>query len=145
MTRHKDSHSPPSDEVVAHYASGYEAERLHIGTGSLERERSRELFRRFLPQPPATILDIGGGPGSHACWLAKQNYEVHLIDISSLHVQLAQEASQRQPEAPLASANVGDACSLSWNAETADAILLFGPLYHLTDKKDRLQALRNGS
>jgi ubiquinone/menaquinone biosynthesis C-methylase UbiE len=142
MTRHKDSHSPKPDEVVDHYASGYEADRLHTGTGQLDRERSRELFKRFLPLAPVTILDVGGGPGGHACWLAKQGYEVHLIDISPLHVQLAQEASQRQPEAPLASANVGDACSLPWNAETADAVLLFGPLYHLTDEKDRLEALR---
>jgi ubiquinone/menaquinone biosynthesis C-methylase UbiE len=142
MTRRKDSHSPKPDEVADHYASGYEADRLHMGTGQLDRERSRELFKRFLPPAPVIILDVGGGPGGHACWLAKQGYEVHLIDISPLHVQLAQEASQRQPEAPLASANVGDACSLSWNAETADAVLLFGPLYHLTDEKDRLEALR---
>lgn len=142
MTRHEDSHSPKPDEVADHYASGYEADRLHTGTGQLDRERSRELFKRFLPPAPVTILDVGGGPGGHACWLATQGYEVHLVDISPLHVQLAQEASQRQPEAPLASANVGDACSLPWNAETADAVLLFGPLYHLTDEKDRLEALR---
>jgi len=37
---------------------------------------------------------------------------------------------------------VGDACSLAWKAETVDAVLLFGPLYHLTDEKDRLTALR---
>ena len=74
--------------------------------------------------------------------LAQQGYEVHLIDITPLHVRLAREASQRQPETPLASANIGDAVSLPWNSETADAILLFGPLYHLTDEKDRLTALR---
>jgi ubiquinone/menaquinone biosynthesis C-methylase UbiE len=142
MTRHRDSHSPKPDEVAGHYASGYEANRLHTAEGQLDRERSRELFKRFLPPAPVTILDVGGGPGGHACWLAKQGYEVHLIDISPLHVQLAQEASQCQPEAPLASVNVGDACALPWNAETADAVLLFGPLYHLTDEKDRLEALR---
>jgi ubiquinone/menaquinone biosynthesis C-methylase UbiE len=36
---------------------------------------------------------------------------------------------------------VGDACSLVWEDNSADAALLFGPLYHLTDKKDRLHAL----
>lgn len=69
MTRHEDSHSPKPDEVVAHYASGYEADRLHTGIGQLDRERSRELFKRFLPLAPVTILDVGGGPGGHACWL----------------------------------------------------------------------------
>ncbi len=142
MSRDADSHSPQPGEVAAHYASGYEVSRLQSGTGNLDRERSREILKRFLPPAPAVIMDVGGGPGGHACWLAQQGYEVHLVDITPLHVKLAREASQRQPDAPLASAVVGDACSLSWKAETADAVLLFGPLYHLTDEKDRLTALR---
>jgi ubiquinone/menaquinone biosynthesis C-methylase UbiE len=142
MTRHKDSQSPTPDQVADHYASGYEANRLGTGTGQLDRERSRELLKRFLPPAPVTILDVGGGPGGHACWLAREGYEVHLIDIVPLHVQLAQEASERQPEARLASTNIGDACSLPWTSETAGAVLLFGPLYHLTDYEDRLEALR---
>jgi SAM-dependent methyltransferase len=116
---------------------------LHTGTGNLDRERSRELLKRFLPRASATVLDIGGGPGGHACWLAQQGYKVHLVDITPLQVQLVREASQRQPEAPLASVSVGDACSLSWRAGTADAVLLLGPLYHLTDEKDRLTALQD--
>jgi ubiquinone/menaquinone biosynthesis C-methylase UbiE len=141
MTRSSDTHSPKPEEVADHYGSGYEADRLSKGSGNLDRERSRELLTRFLPPPPTTILDVGGGPGEHACWLARQGYAVHLIDITPLHVQLAKEASDRQPEAPLASANIGDACSLSWNSEAVDGVLLFGPLYHLTDQQDRFSAL----
>jgi SAM-dependent methyltransferase len=55
---------------------------------------------------------------------------------------LARQASARQPEAPLATAEVGDACALPWGSGTADAVVLFGPLYHLTDRADRLLALR---
>ncbi len=142
MGRQKGSHSPKPAEIADHYRSGYEAGRLVTGTGNLDRERSRELLQRFLPPPPAAILDVGGGPGGHATWLAKKGYQVHLIDITPLHVQMAREASQSQPEAPLASAELGDALSLSWSDKTADVILLFGPLYHLTDRKDRLVALR---
>ncbi len=141
MTRNKDSNSPRPEYVAEHYSSGYEANRLQTGHGQIDRERSRELLQRFLPQPPAKILDVGGGPGGHACWLAKLGYEVHLIDIVPLHVDLAVQASARQPEAPLASINIGNACALSWNDETVDAVLLFGPLYHLTDRQDRLRAL----
>ncbi len=141
MVRNQDSQSPKPEEIAEHYASGYEAERLHVDAGQLEGERSRELLRRFLPPAPATVLDVGGGAGIYALWLAQQGYEVHLIDIVSTHIQLAQEASARQPEAQLASASVGDACSLSWDAETVDSVLLLGPLYHLTEKSDRLQAM----
>jgi ubiquinone/menaquinone biosynthesis C-methylase UbiE len=142
MARHAESHSPKPEQVAEHYRSGYEANRLYSGSGNLERERSRELLGRFLPPAPAVVFDVGGGPGGHALWLANLGYQVHLIDIAPLHVQLAREASQRQPETPLAGAEVGDACSLPWDDQAADAVLLFGPLYHLTDAKDRLAALR---
>ena len=129
------------DQIISHYASGYEAERLNAGTGQLELERTRELLIRFLPPPPATILDDGGGTGTHACWLARKGYQVHMIDITPLHVEMAIAASSHQPEAPLASVSVGDARSLSWEDETLDAVLMLGPLYHLTRREDRHLAL----
>ena len=142
MENRSDSQSPEPEDVARHYASGYEEHRLEAGTSRLEAERTRELLKQFLPQAPAVILDVGGGPGAHAYWLARQGYEVHLIDVVLLHVELAKEAAGRQPDAPLASVNVGDACSLSWKDESVNAVLLFGPLYHLTNRNDRLRALR---
>jgi ubiquinone/menaquinone biosynthesis C-methylase UbiE len=142
MTEKRNSPSPLGEEIARHYASGYEESRLNAGSGKLENERTRDFLERFLPPPPAVILDVGGGPGVHACWLARQGYEVHLIDITPLHVELAREASLRQADAPVASVDVGDARALSWSAESADAVLLFGPLYHLTEREDRLRALR---
>jgi len=137
-----DSTSPTPEEVSAHYASGYEKNRLDIGSGKLERARTRELLDRLLPTAPATILDVGGGPGGYACELAKQGYRVHLIDVTPVHVELARKASECQPQCPLASAEVGDARALRFPTEIAEAVLLFGPLYHLTVREDRLQALR---
>ncbi len=141
MTGHRQSKSPKAEEITEYYAPGFEARRLQRGVGRLDRERTRELLQRFLPPPPARIYDLGGGPGAHACWLAQRGYEVHLLDLSPLHVRLAQEASELQPEAPLASARVGDARELPWEENTADAVMLFGPLYHLTDLGDRHRAL----
>jgi ubiquinone/menaquinone biosynthesis C-methylase UbiE len=134
--------SKTSDNISNHYASGYEADRLHSGSGQLEQERTRELLMRFLPPAPAKILDVGGGPGGHACWLARKGYEVHLIDVAPVHVELARAASDRQPEAPLAGVALGDACELEWETGTIDGLLLFGPLYHLTEATDRLRALK---
>src|SRR5215510_14029261 len=142
MANKGDAHSPAPEAIAAHYTSGYEAARLHQGAGQLDREGSRELLARLLPPAPATVLDVGGGPGGHACWLAARGYQVHLIDITPLHVELARQASAQQPQAPLASAEVGDACALAWGSETVDAVVLLGPLYHLTDRADRVQAFR---
>lgn len=43
-----------------------------------DRVRSHEeLLERFLPPPPARVLDVGGGPGAYAAWLAGSGYAVH--------------------------------------------------------------------
>jgi SAM-dependent methyltransferase len=131
------------DPVIrAHYEAGVEEDRLVAnGEPGLELVRTLELLDRFLPAPPARILDIGGGPGVYAGILAKQGYEVCLLDLVPLHVQQAQAASAAQPAAPF-EARVGDARDLTDPDDSWDAALLLGPLYHLTERDDRLKALR---
>ena len=131
-----------SDEILAFYRKTEETNRLTANPkGQLELLRTQEIITRYLPAPPAVVLDIGGGSGPYACWLAKAGYEVHLVDPVDLHVEQAKEASNRQPEYPIASVSLGDARSLRFSSESADAVLLLGPLYHLIDKSDRLLAL----
>ena len=126
-------------EVAAHYAEV--AERQRLGPLSLERVRTWELLVRHLPEAPAVVLDVGGAAGVYALPLAALGYQVHLIDPMARHVEQALEASGQQPETPLASATVGDARRLQWPDAGADAVLLLGPLYHLTDRADRIRAL----
>jgi SAM-dependent methyltransferase len=133
---------PP--EILAYYAQGREEQRLSLGHGPLEAERTRELLLRHLGSDRQVILDVGGGPGAYACWLAALGHTVHLIDASPLHVEQTRRASARQPECPLASVRLGDARDLDDPDTSADAVLLMGPLYHLTDRADRLRALREG-
>ncbi|HEX6677075.1 MAG TPA: class I SAM-dependent methyltransferase [Actinomycetes bacterium] len=127
-------------EIAAHYASVPERERL-TGPGSLERVRTWELLTRYLPPPPARVMDVGGAAGVYALSLAARGYEVHLVDPVALHVEQARHASDGQPATPLASATVGDARHLDRPDASVDAALLLGPLYHLTDRADRIAAL----
>jgi ubiquinone/menaquinone biosynthesis C-methylase UbiE len=128
---------------LAHYEEGIEKERLlGEGVGRLEYVRTRELLARHLPPAAATILDVGGGAGAYALPLAKEGYSVYLVDPVPLHVEQATAASVAQPEAPLVGVELGDARSLSQGDESVDAVLLLGPLYHLTLRDDRIQALR---
>jgi ubiquinone/menaquinone biosynthesis C-methylase UbiE len=89
-----------------------------------------------------TVRDVGGGAGVYALPLAGEGYAVHLIDPVPLHVDQAREASALQRTAPLASAEVGDARRLACDDDSVDAVLLLRPLYHMTSRDDRLQALR---
>ncbi len=142
MTDSFETPSPLPPEVLAHYSSGYESQRLLGGASQIELVRTQELVMRYMPPPPAVIFDVGGGPGVYACWLARQGYEVHLVDAHPLHVEQARQASQAQPDTPLAGIEVGDARHLNRADTSVDVVLLFGPLYHLTERTDRLMALR---
>ena len=134
------SPSVPS-EMLKHYASGYESQRLLHGSSQIELARTQEIIRRYAPRPPAIVFDVGGGPGIYACWLAKQGYEVHLIDATPLHIEQARQTSLLQLDTPLAEIEVGDARSLKRADMSVDIVLLLGPLYHLTERADRLAAL----
>jgi ubiquinone/menaquinone biosynthesis C-methylase UbiE len=135
------SDRPLPQEMFDHYLQVQEETRLSSGVGELERERTRDVLMRHLPRPPASICDVGGAAGVHALWLAQNGYEVHLSDPVQHHIEQARAASARQPNHPIASCSVGDARNIDRPDDSADAVLFLGPLYHLTDRGDRLAAL----
>jgi ubiquinone/menaquinone biosynthesis C-methylase UbiE len=130
-----------AEEIAAFYALGFERERLAAGAGALEFIRTKALLEQYLPEPPAVVADVGGGPGRYAIWLAERGYQVHLIDPVPLHIEQAEAEARIRPMATLASAEVGDARALRFPDQSVDVVLLLGPLYHLTERRDRLQAL----
>src|SRR2546423_8773706 len=104
-----------------------------------EGARTRELVQRDAPARPAIVLDVGGGAGAYSFWLDELGYTVHLIDAAP---RLIAEARNRAAqERALASYDVGDARSLEFSDQSADVVLLLGPLYHLTEAGDRGKAL----
>ena len=138
----KDRNSRLEPQIAQYYELGKEAARLGRGSNQLERLRTEELLGRYLPSTPAKVYDIGGGPGFYALGLAQQGYRVHLLDAMALHVEQASAASHLQSPFSLESVVLGDARHLPFPDSSAGAVLLLGPLYHLTTLEDRLQALR---
>jgi ubiquinone/menaquinone biosynthesis C-methylase UbiE len=130
-----------SKEIEAYYLQTKEAERLSNEWGELERLRTQAILARYLPSAPAVIFDVGGGAGVYALPLAKQGYQVHLIDAVGLHLEQARTRAAESCVA-LASITQGDARRLELPSSIADAVLLLGPLYHLVERSDRLLALR---
>jgi ubiquinone/menaquinone biosynthesis C-methylase UbiE len=128
---------PILDPVIDRfYTEDYdEVDRLSLkAVGRLELERTKELLLRILPPAPAKILDVGGGPGVYAAWLAELGYDVTLVEPVSRHREQAAAHGTFAVEH-------GDARKLAAPDASADAVLLLGPLYHLRDVADRAQAL----
>jgi len=130
------THAAP---LHAYYELGKERERLTAGAGRLELMRTIEIVSRHLPPAPAVVADIGGGPGRYTTWLADLGHRVHHRDLVPLHVEQVRDAHVARATVDTA---VGDARSLDLDDASVDAVLLLGPLYHLSQRPDRVRALR---
>ena len=136
------THPPQFDKQIHSYYDRFDEEGRLTKPGELDEfARMQELLERFLPAPPTTVMDVGGGPGAYSCLLARKGYEVHLIDPMGKHIDQARKASASQPTHPVASISKGDARVLDRSDGSVDVVLLMGPLYHLTSREDRIKAL----
>lgn len=128
-------------EVLAGYNSGREKGRLHRGLGLIEFERTKEILLEELPPPPAVIYDIGGGYGEYSFWLTSLGYEVYLYDIAEENIRMSDDMA-RECGLTLKESKVADARSIDKTDGSADAILLFGPLYHIIEPEERMLCLK---
>ena len=126
------------NEIYEFYNNGAEIGRLERGLGIVEFHRTKEILSRYIDKG-MVIYDIGGGIGMYAAWLAKKGNEVHLIELAESAVEYA-KANMMQDCRFVA--ETGNALQVNRSDESADVVLLMGPLYHLRDREERLQALR---
>jgi ubiquinone/menaquinone biosynthesis C-methylase UbiE len=104
-----------------------------------------EITRRFLfkhLKPSSKIAEVGCGAGHYSTWLLK-NHNVHLVDLSSELLKLAEDEIKRadlfQNVLGISKLDARELTDLSDNS--FDATLVMGPLYHLIDEKDRIKCL----
>ena len=133
------------EPVKAYYASFGEREWERLRNpddGFMEYAITRKMLSKYL-KPKSRILDIGGGPGRYAMWLAHHHHHVVLADLSPELLAVARvKLSEAGETANVEEIVQADACDLSrWPDNSFDAVLSMGPLYHLIDANDRIKAL----
>jgi SAM-dependent methyltransferase len=113
-----------SEEQRAHWDLKYEQ-----GLPSLTEPDPFFIWasEKFVPFPNAGMaLDLAGGVGRHALWLATRNWKVTVIDLSDVAIRkLSQSALEQNVKLDLL---VGDASDYKFEPARFDLILLF---YHL--------------
>ena len=97
---------------------------------------------RYIEQylmPGAKILDVGAGAGEYSLYFARGGYQVSALELADNNLRAFREKLRPEDGIDLVQ---GNAVNLSRYAdESFDAVLLFGPLYHLHAEADRQKCI----
>ena len=109
----------------------------------LEFDTTLHFLNKYLPEA-GFLLDAGGGPGRYTLELAKQGYDLVLLDATQANLDFARRQVNRQGlKNRVKQITTGSIVDLSrFDDETFDAVLCTGgPLSHVLDPQDRQKAV----
>jgi ubiquinone/menaquinone biosynthesis C-methylase UbiE len=110
----------------------------------LEFDTTTYFLKKFLPKK-GLILDAGGGPGRYTIELAKQGYNLSLLDFTPQNLEIARKMIKKEKVQNMVKKIIsGSITDLSaFGDNTFDAVLcLGGPLSHVHPEKARAKAIK---
>jgi SAM-dependent methyltransferase len=127
---------PVAADFVDHYESLYGQVRTHVLHAHLTGH---------LPQPPADIVDVGGGAGHQAIPLARDGHRVTVVDPSAVMLAEARRLVSREPADVAARVRLvesdGVGAREAVGSSRFDGVLCHGVLMYLDDPIPLLGAL----
>ena len=131
------------EKVKNYYKHFDEKNRLrNDNSGKLEFLMTMRILEKNLAalgdESEVSVLDLGGGAGVYSFPLAKKGYKITLADLSETLLEQARKQKEEDKVENLISFDQVNATDLScYKDNSFDVVLLFGPLYHLTEKDER--------
>lgn len=132
-------------EIEQYYNKFNEEKRLDRRHGRVEFVTSMKYIHKYLDEIAAQsgkapeeikIMDIGAGTGRYSVALSQEGYDVTAVELVRHNLGLLKAKKSN------VKAYQGNAMKLSrFEDESFDLTLLFGPMYHLHAKEDKLKAL----
>lgn len=87
----------------------------------------------------AKILDVGAGAGEYSLYFARKGFHVSALELADANIAAFRKKMTDNDQIELTQ---GNALDLSrYESNSFDIVLLFGPLYHLHEEKDRLRCI----
>ncbi|MBQ6478883.1 MAG: class I SAM-dependent methyltransferase [Erysipelotrichaceae bacterium] len=112
-----------------------ENKRLDHRHGQVEFLTSMRYLHEYLKDGDS-IVDIGSGPGRYTLALKKEGYPVTAVEYVRPNIGVLKA---KDPDLRIIEASATDLSMLKENE--FDVAIMFGPMYHLYSKEDRLKAL----
>lgn len=124
------------NEIEKYYNKFNEDKRLSTRHGIVEFTISLEYIKKHLKKG-GKVLDVGAGTGKYSISLANDGYDVTAVELVKKNLSVLKQ------NAPSLPAYLGNALNLKkFKDQSFDAVILFGPMYHLHTNEDKLKALQ---
>lgn len=135
-------------ELELYYNKFNEEKRLDSRHGQVEFITSMKYIHKYLPtdREPSEIkiLDVGAGTGRYSVALAEEGYDVTAVELVKYNLGILKQKYDglKHTIKGTLTAMQGNAVKLKkLEDNTFDVTLLFGPMYHLFGKEDKIKAL----
>lgn len=146
----------PEQAGIGHFMDGYEYEnedalvqeiykrfdeniRLNKSKAArVEFLTNVRYIERYL-KPGAKILDVGAGAGEYSLYFGRKGYEVSAVELADSNIEAFRRKLTPADSIELVQGNALDLSRFS--DDSFDAVLVFGPLYHLHEEADKLQCI----
>lgn len=125
--------------LVEFYNHYDEDSRLTLKHGSVEFLTTMRYIEKYL-KPDDRVLEIGAGTGRYSHALARQGYTVDAVELIEHNIEIFHRNTLPDENISIIQGNALDLSAFPDNQY--DITLLLGPLYHLYNKKDKQQAIR---
>lgn len=130
-------------ELELYYNKFNEEKRLDSRHGQVEFVTSMKYIHKYLEQMEQTkkkseikILDVGAATGRYSVPLAEEGYDVTAVEL------VKHNLARLKAKGSSVKAYQGNAMKLKrFEDDSFDVVLVFGPMYHLHEKDEKLKAL----
>lgn len=126
------------EELIQYYNTHDEDARLESKHGKIEWLTTIHYIEKYLT-PGMKILEIGAGTGKYSHFLAQKGYSVDAIELIEHNIEIFKQFTTENEPVTITQGNALDLSHIANN--TYDITLLLGPMYHLYQTEDQLQAL----
>ena len=126
------------ENLIIYYNKFNEDKRLTHRHGIVEYTTTMKYIKEYLKKMNnPKIIDVGAGTGKYSVALANEGYDITAVELVKHNLMTLKAKNS------LVKAYLGNATNLTMFKDNSfDMVLLFGPLYHLIDKEDKLKALK---